>query len=262
MKKTRKLSVSVYFWPPTSAALPSFVVMWKWTSSTSPKWRNRPTWWVSSGGVWSQVRAQRLRNAAFLQPDLFVSLCSASVGVCRQVRDLREPPGQLGSRCYRPQQRDVGHAGAEPSARQEGQRGWGSGWVKTSMFAWFSHWTLFSLRSALWTGRKVEASEVHHLWKLGGRGVWPHRLCRIRRGRRITDVLVVFLAAATFQHFIPTCPRDLLFCSNTSPSSADEPWLTSTWTSPSLVSSWPDPPLVPVFSEHRYPTVVREASGF
>lgn len=43
-----------------------------------------------------------------------------------------------------------------------------------------------SLRSPLCPGRKLEAPEVHHLWELGRRGVWPHRLCRIRRGRWIT----------------------------------------------------------------------------
>lgn len=55
--------------------------------------------------------------------DLWSAFGSVCVGVCRQIRDVREPQGQLGSRCHRPQQRDVCHAGAEPSAWQEGQAG-------------------------------------------------------------------------------------------------------------------------------------------
>lgn len=43
--------------------------------------------------------------------------------VCRQIRDLWQPQGQLGSRCHRPKQRDVGHAGTVPSAWHEGQAG-------------------------------------------------------------------------------------------------------------------------------------------
>lgn len=43
--------------------------------------------------------------------------------LCRQVRDLRQPPGQLGARRHRPQQRHLGDAGAEQSAGHEGQAG-------------------------------------------------------------------------------------------------------------------------------------------
>lgn len=43
--------------------------------------------------------------------------------LCRQVRDLRQPQGQLGARRHRPEQRHVGDAGAEQSAGHEGQAG-------------------------------------------------------------------------------------------------------------------------------------------
>lgn len=46
-----------------------------------------------------------------------------SLPPCRQVRDLRQPQGQLGARRHRPKQRDVGDAGAEQSVGQEGQAG-------------------------------------------------------------------------------------------------------------------------------------------
>lgn len=45
------------------------------------------------------------------------------LGVRRQIRDLRQPQGQLGSRCHRPKQWDVCHAGTVPSAWHEGQAG-------------------------------------------------------------------------------------------------------------------------------------------
>lgn len=41
--------------------------------------------------------------------------------LCRQVRDLRQPQGQLGARRHRPEQRDLGDAGAEQSVGREGQ---------------------------------------------------------------------------------------------------------------------------------------------
>lgn len=43
--------------------------------------------------------------------------------VCRQICDLWQPQGQLGSRCHRPKQWDVRHAGTVPSAWHEGQAG-------------------------------------------------------------------------------------------------------------------------------------------
>ncbi|XP_055367986.1 aminopeptidase NAALADL1 isoform X2 [Betta splendens] len=80
-----------------------------------------------------------------------LGLCSECVRVHRQVRDLWEPQGQLGARRHRPEQRDLGHAGAEPRSGPVGEAG------------------------------QMEAAQVHHLQQLGSRGVRTHRICRIHR---------------------------------------------------------------------------------
>lgn len=40
-------------------------------------------------------------------------------------------------------------------------------------------------------GRDMEASEVHHLWKLGSWGVRSHRICRVHRGDEKSLMLIL-----------------------------------------------------------------------
>lgn len=102
------------------------------------------------------------------------------VCVHRQICDLREPPGQLGSWSHRPEQWDIRHAWTEQSTGQDGQAAWGHLWICDLL-------VLFTVRVKELTSvplccRPMEASEVYHLWKLGGWRIWPDWLCRIHRG--------------------------------------------------------------------------------
>ena len=57
--------------------------------------------------------------ALFFQAVIFLRLLCARVH--RQVCDLWESQGQLGSWCHRPEQRNIGHAGNNQGAGQDGQ---------------------------------------------------------------------------------------------------------------------------------------------
>lgn len=167
-----------YFW-----MCSFFLVMWNWTFLTVGRWRAPPTWWVSSEEVSSQVRA-RISGPSlpFLIRAVFKPVVTVRFFcVHRQIRDLREPQGQLGSRCHRPKQWDVCHAGTVPSAWHEGQAGWACWWVYERLIVLFIGRDEELICAPL-CGRKMEASKVHNLRKLGSWGVWPHWLGRIRRG--------------------------------------------------------------------------------
>lgn len=96
------------------------------------------------------------------------------------------------------------------------------------LFLW-----LQSLTSvALW-GRKMEASQVNHLRKLGGWGVWSDRFCRIHRGdvQLLRNKRSINKPVIAWPHFLFICSQQIFYtCSNIYPNSANGLLPTSTWT--------------------------------
>lgn len=82
--------------------------------------------WELSEGVLSQVRLETVSKSA-IRLNLFSpcnhSVCALCVCIHRQVCDLWEPQGQLGSRCHRPEQWDVSHVGIDQSVGKDGKAG-------------------------------------------------------------------------------------------------------------------------------------------
>lgn len=135
-------------------------------------------WWALSEEVLNQVRGWIL-NAAFNFSCVCNFLC---IPVLRQVCDLREPQGQLGTWCHRPKQRDVGHVGNHQGTGQDGQTRWGES--SSHCKKWLSDSCDYKNQfiSVLVCGRKMEASQVHHLWELGSWRVRPYWVRGVRRG--------------------------------------------------------------------------------
>lgn len=137
---------------------------------------------VIRGSVEPGENKDIMSKSAFSHPGCIHSVATVRfLRVCRQICDLRQPQGQLGSRCHRPKQWDICHAGTVPSAWHEGQAGWERWWIYDRPIV------LLIGRDKKWTcaplcGREMETSKVHNLWKLGSWGVWPHWVGRIHRG--------------------------------------------------------------------------------
>lgn len=136
-------------------------------------------WWEWSEGVWSQVRPVTKTSTS---PHLLAACDYSPLCVCVCVSADRYV-------IYGNHRDSWVHGAIDPSSgtsvmleltrvlgrmvkQGEGCRGR------------MKHWTVCGhiLNFLFPHFRHLEASQVHHLWKLGGRGVWPYRVCRIHRG--------------------------------------------------------------------------------